>query len=264
MRIDGSDGITRAEHNTTRRDWFLYGALHGARREGSLQGPNAVARRYSSPMNAEHTSQASESSRSGHDRGQLLHSALAGLVASVPIPFLDAKLLAAMRGSTLRRIARHHHVSLSPEALKTLSTPSSLQARGRLARHAARWLIPRVGLPTAIASRVEAIYSTMILGILVERFLQSRRASLPAEITIEEALQLRTAIDAALSKGAFDAILGAPREVAAVWKESGHEDAPFWEQFIDRSLSAIVDAPIRSFDQIYRAFDEALAAGGHP
>ena len=99
-----------------------------------------------------------------------VYAAVTGLAGAIPVPMLDSVFSELARGAAMRRVARRHGVSLTPDARSVLSGPGTVRAtstdRGRLLKSA----IGSVLAPFRIASRLEDAFGTLFSAIVLDHF----------------------------------------------------------------------------------------------
>jgi hypothetical protein len=178
----------------------------------------------------------------------------------VPLPFVPDILMKRVRGALLHDLTSRHGLSLAPDARAVLvDGPTEKKAKSYLkqgAVFAASRVLRRFG-PLALVGPVRTALGTFVLGHLVQRYLETARVTRSARIDVEEARQLRRAIDQAL--------------VHALTTEgkASREDRPFaaedlrdpTTQVVDGVLISIASAPGWLVRRLEAAFDEIWSAG---
>jgi len=195
-----------------------------------------------------------------------VYAAVTGLAGAVPVPMLDGVLSELSRGAAMRRVARRHGVSLTPDARAVLAGPGTVHAtsteRGRLLKAA----LASVLAPFRVAARLEDALGTMLAAVLLDHFL--RRADRPDGVTLTEAeaRRVRSATEAAISAAGFDAIKTIPLGLWSILKDAfdallrvDAEGRSPLERFVDEVLDGLAEAPNDLVDTLTLHFDEALA-----
>lgn len=197
-----------------------------------------------------------------------VYATITGLAGAVPVPMLDSVLSELSRGAAMRRVAKRHGVTLTPDARAVLASPGTVRAtsteRGRLLKAALSSLLA----PFRIAARLEDAVGTLFAAVLLDHFL--RRSDRPdgATLTEAEARQVRAATELAISGAGFDALKSAPLGLWAILKDAldalmrpDPEGRSPLERFVDEVLDGLADAPNDLVDTLTLHFDEALARG---
>ena len=196
--------------------------------------------------------------RNGVGPGRVGTYAVLGAAAgSVPLPWLPDVLARRVRGALTQDIAARHGLSITLEARDLLAEPAGTEGPRGLGAQAMRFvtrrLLGRFG-PLGIVPPIRSGLETFVLGHLFARYLDTHRTERAARIDVEEARELRRAIDRAL-------VLAVSPEV------HGHVDAaprPAEElrdtvtQVVDGVLMSFAGAPEWMLRRIEAAFDEAI------
>ncbi len=195
-----------------------------------------------------------------------VYASAAGIVGFVPLPLVDELLGDLARGSAMRRVAARHNVSLLPEARELLSKPISRPRKnGRLLRS----IVSRLAAPLRIVSRVEDGATAFASARLLDHYLATSERRLGSAIHLEEAKEIRNAMQRALGETVVRAVRDAPasffRVVADVARGVTKEDderRTILERMMDTLLDAAAEAPPNVGDELVGRFEEALAARG--
>lgn len=188
------------------------------------------------------------------------YAVLGAAAGSVPLPWLPDALARRVRGALTQDIAARHGLSITLEARDLLAEPAGTEGPRGLGAQAMRFvtrrLLGRFG-PLGIVPPIRSGLETFVLGHLFARYLESHRTERAARIDVEEARELRRAIDRAL-------VLAVSPEV------HGHVDpAPRPSEELRDTVTQVVDGVLMSFAgapewmlrRIEAAFDEAIARG---
>jgi len=185
------------------------------------------------------------------------YAVLGAAAGSVPLPWLPDAFARRVRGALAQDIAARHGLSITLEARDLLAEPAGTEGpRGvgaQAMRFVTRRLLGRFG-PLGFVPPIRSGLETFVLGHLFARYLERLRTERAARIDIEEARELRRAIDRAL-------LLVMSPEV------HGHVDAPpsppeelrsTITQVVDGVLMAFAGAPEWMLRRVEAAFDEAI------
>ena len=186
------------------------------------------------------------------------YAALGAVAGSVPLPWLPDAFTRRVRGALTQDIAARHGLSITAEARDLLAEPAGTEGPrkkgGQAIRFVTRRLLGRFG-PLAIVPPIRSGLETFVLGHLFARYLESSRTERAARIDIEEARELRRAIDRALVlamspevHGAIDVAPRAPEELRDTVT-----------QVVDGVLMTFASAPEWMLRRIEAAFDDAVA-----
>lgn len=204
--------------------------------------------------------------RPGSD-GLAIYSVATGLVAALPVPFLDQWLTPAVRGSALRKVALRHGVRLTPEAREVLASAGGGDVRRRIEGRIARELFRQLLRPLRLATRFEDAIYTMAASILFDHYLRHRERPADQPVGRAEAARIRRAIEAAMVDGVWAGLRSGPdgvlRTVQAaagdVFRVDAEEGRTPVERLVDALLDGVADAPRGLFDRLTDAFDAAWA-----
>ncbi len=185
------------------------------------------------------------------------YAVLGAAAGSVPLPWLPDAMARRVRGALAQDLAGRHGLSITLEARELLTEPAGTEGpRGvgaQAMRFVTRRLLGRFG-PLGFVPPVRSGLETFVLGHLFARYLERLRTERAARIDVEEARELRRAIDRAL-------ILVVSPEV------HGHvESAPRPTEELRGTLTQVVDGVLMTFAsapewmlrRIEAAFDEAI------
>jgi hypothetical protein len=191
--------------------------------------------------------------------GRLGTYAVIGAAAgAVPLPWIPDAFARRVRGALAQDIAARYGLSITREARDLLAEPAGTEGpRGALAqatRFVTRRLLGRFG-PLGFVPPVRAGLETFVLGHLLARYLDGERTTRAARIDVEEARQLRRAIDRAL-------LLVVSPEVHApltLQPRPPEELRDAVTQLVDGVLMGFASAPEWLLRRLEAAFDEAVA-----
>jgi len=195
-----------------------------------------------------------------------VYAAVTGLAGAVPVPMLDSVLSELSRGAAMRRVAKRHGVTLTPDARSILSAPGSIHAtsteRGQLLKAA----IGSVLAPFRVAARIEDAFGTLFAAVLLDHFLRRPDRPPRAALTAAEARRVRSATEKAIGEAGFDAIKSVPagvfkiiRRAFDVLLDADPEGRSPIERFVDALLDGLADAPDDLVDTLTLHFDLAMA-----
>src|SRR5271163_1924240 len=126
---------------------------------------------------------------------------LGGVAGSVPLPWLPDALARRIRGALAQDIAARHGLSITLEARDLLSEPAGTEGprsvAGQAMRFVTRRLLGRFG-PLGLVPPIRSGLETFVLGHLFARYLDGLRTERAARIEVQEAREVRRAIDRAL------------------------------------------------------------------
>jgi hypothetical protein len=203
----------------------------------------------------------------GGAEGVLVYAALAGLLASLPVPLLDDLAVGLARGAALRRVARRHGVVLGREARDVLRAPHAASGGGVRERSGGlvRSLLRRAVAPMRALSRVEQVVGTVLAAVLLDHYL-ARRPRTAGCVGVAEARRVRAAIDEALSVGAVAVLRDLPSGLRTTLRTATDhaggvdpEGRRLLERLTDALMDALADAPAAAAERLRAAFDAALA-----
>jgi hypothetical protein len=185
------------------------------------------------------------------------YAALGAAAGSVPLPWIPDAFTRRVRGALAQDIAARHGLSITQEARELLSEPAGTEGpRGvgaQAMRFVTRRLLGRFG-PLGIVPPIRSGLETFVLGHLFARYLGGLRTERAVRIDVQEARELRRAIDRALVlvmspevHGHVDGAAHAPEELRDTVT-----------QVVDGVLMTFAGAPEWMLRRIEAAFDEAL------
>jgi hypothetical protein len=185
--------------------------------------------------------------------------AVLGVAAgSVPLPWLPDAIARRVRGALTQDIAARHGLSITLEARDLLAEPAGTEGPRSVGAQAMRFVtrrfLGRFG-PLSFIGPIRSGLETFILGHLFARYLERTRTERAARIDVEEARELRRAIDRALVllvspevHSHLDAVPRPPEELRGTIT-----------QVVDGVLMTFASAPEWMLRRIEAAFDEAIA-----
>jgi hypothetical protein len=192
-----------------------------------------------------------------------VYAAAAGFAAALPLPFVDALLAEAARGSAMRRVAARHGVRLTREARRVLSSPSPWEG-GRPLR-VVRSLVSRVLLPLRVANRIEDGLVAFASASLLEHYLVTADRRPGAPMVEAEARRVRRAMDEAAVEGLLRTLRRTPEGVGRLSRDlidavrgRDTEDRTPVERLIDGFLDVFADGPGELAGEVKARFDRAL------
>jgi hypothetical protein len=198
-----------------------------------------------------------------------VYAAAAGLAGAIPVPLLDGVLSELARGAAMRRVAKRHGVSLTPDARAILAGPGAFgptsSERGRLLKTA----LATVLAPFRIAARIEDALGTLFAAVLLDHFLRRPDRPRGAALTEAEARRVRAAIERSIATAGFDVIKTVPvglwrvvqNGVTSMVRVDQESRSPL-ERLVDAILDSAADAPDELVDTLIHHFEEALADDG--
>jgi uncharacterized protein (DUF697 family) len=187
------------------------------------------------------------------------YTALGAASGVVPLPWVPGAIVRRVRGALVHDLTARHGLSITPEARKLLVAGASVEGGVRSwleqgVTYGLTRVLARLG-PLALLGPVRTAFGTVVLGHLLERYLETARLVRSARIDVDEARRVRRAIDQAL--------------IFALTTEGrgAHESPPFapedlrdqTTQIIDGVLLSIASAPGWLVRRLEAAFDETLA-----
>jgi hypothetical protein len=191
--------------------------------------------------------------------GRLGTFALLGAAAgSVPLPWVPDALTRRVRGALAQDVVARRGLSLTVEARGVFAEPAGIEGPRGIAGQALKFLSRKVLVrfgPLAMFPTVRAGVYTYVLGHLLARYLDTARRDRSIRVDVEEARQVRTAIDRALFH-AITAELEAPRERFDEPPEDLRDDVT---QIVDGLLIATAGVPAWLLTRLEVAFDEVVA-----
>jgi hypothetical protein len=186
------------------------------------------------------------------------YAALGAVASSVPIPWVPDLLARRVRGALTADLAARHGLSVTSEARDILCEPAGTEGPRGMGAQAMRFFVRRVlgrfG-PLAIFPTVRSAIETFVLGHLFARYLDTARIERAARIDVEEARQVRLAIDKALAL-ALSPEMRSSIDVAPRPPEELRDGVT---QMIDGLLMTFASAPEWVLKRLEAAFDEAIA-----
>jgi hypothetical protein len=192
-----------------------------------------------------------------------VYAAAAGLAAALPLPFVDALLAEAARGSAMRRVAARHGVRLTRDARRVLASPSEWEG-GRPLR-IVRSVVSRVLLPLRVANRLEDGLVAFASASLLDHYLATAERRPGAPMVEAEARRVRRAMDEASVEGLVGTLRRTPdgvgrltRDVLGAFRAEDTEDRTPVERVIDGLLDAFADGPGELVAEVKARFDRAL------
>ena len=186
------------------------------------------------------------------------YAVLGAAAGSVPLPWIPDALTRRVRGALTQDIAARHGLSITLEARDLLAEPAGTEGPRGVGAQAMRFVTRRVlgrfG-PLGFVPPIRSGLETFVLGHLFARYVETQRTERAARIDVEEARELRRAIDRALVlavspevHGHVDASPGASEELRDTVT-----------QLVDGVLMRFAGAPEWMLRRIEAAFDEAIA-----
>lgn len=201
--------------------------------------------------------------------GVEVYAAVAGLAATVPVPFLDAMLARLARGSAMRRVAARRGVRLTPEARIVLARPGLAAPLGSAPARLLRTAFTRALAPVRFASRLEDATATFLASRMLDHYLATADRRPGAPMGEREASAVRAAMEQAWADSGLEALRTVPVGVADLIARAGKaalqldaEGRGPVERFVDALLDGAADAPSDLAQRMRDHFDAALAAHG--
>jgi hypothetical protein len=210
---------------------------------------------------------APERERSGrpvHDGRLGVYAALGGYAGTIAIPWVPIAVLKRIRGALLNDLATGHGLSLTREAREMLSEPRApKQARGLALRalriagnEVASRALKALG-PVGLFLPLRGAVQTYVLGRLFDRYLEQRGADQGFVIDVQEAAQIRAAIDGALARAVTVDVMA---RTAGVGSEDDLDPTAAW---VDRALQRVARVPSRLTRRLDAGFDDLIAHDGN-
>ncbi len=167
-----------------------------------------------------------------------------------------------VRGALAQDLASRHGLSLSLEARRVLSEPSSRRESSGLVPGLMRYfgvrlvvrVLTRFG-PVRMVWPLRNALNTFALGHLFERYLFVARAERAVRIDAEEARRLRRAMDGAIGRAI--SIKSPPSDPPSAVDDHREEVTAF----VDGLIGLAAEVPNRLLHRLDAAFDELLASG---
>jgi hypothetical protein len=185
------------------------------------------------------------------------YAVLGAAAGSVPLPWLPDAFTRRVRGALAQDIAARHGLSITLEARDLLAEPAGTEGPrsfgGQAMRFVTRRLLGRFG-PLAVVPPIRSGLETFVLGHLLARYLGGLRTERAVRIDVQEARDLRRAIDRAL-------VLAVSPDVHAPGDGVPHapeELRDTFTQVVDGVLMTFASAPEWMLRRIEAAFDEAM------
>src|SRR5271170_5741091 len=129
------------------------------------------------------------------------YAALGAAAGSVPLPWLPDAFARRVRGALAQDLAARHGLSITREARDLLSEPAGTEGPRSVGAQAMRFvtrrLLGRFG-PLGFVPPIRSGLETFVLGHLFARYLDGLRTERAARIDVQEAREVRRAIDRAL------------------------------------------------------------------
>jgi hypothetical protein len=186
------------------------------------------------------------------------YAVLGAAAGSVPLPWLPDAFARRVRGALAQDIASRHGLSITLEARDLLAEPAGIEGprgvAGQAMRFVTRRLLGRFG-PLGFVPPVRSGLETFVLGHLFARYLEGARTERAARIDVEEARELRRAIDRALVLAVSPEVHGQ----VALAPRPPEELRDTVTQVVDGVLMTFAGAPEWILRRIEAAFDEAIA-----
>lgn len=187
------------------------------------------------------------------------YTVLGAATGLVPLPFLPDVAVRRIRGALVHDLTARHGLSVTPEARKILVEPSGAEGPRSYLSQGLKFglgrVLGRLG-PLSLLSPVRTAFGTFALGHLLERYLDTARASRSVRIDIEEAKRIRRAIDQAFIY-AITTPARTSREDPPIPPEDLRDQTT---QIIDGFVITVASAPSFVMRRLEAAFDETLAS----
>jgi hypothetical protein len=188
-----------------------------------------------------------------------VYAALGAGIAAVPVPWLPDSLVRRVRGAMVHDIAVRHGLSLTRDAREVLSEPLGPDGPRSLLSQAARFLGARYAVrtltrfgPLAMVWPARAALRTFALGHLFDRYLELSRVERAVRVDVEEARQIRLAIDGALLRALTVDTAARPEPTTIDDQRDGVT------ALIDGLLGVAAGVPERLLQRLDAAFDDLL------
>jgi hypothetical protein len=195
------------------------------------------------------------------DAGRLgIYAAMGASAGAVPLPWIPDALARRVRGALVRDVAVRHGLSLGADARDALAEPAGPNGHRGMVRQALRFLGVKLAMraltglgPVGLFRPLRAALHTYVLGHLFDRYLHRHRTTRDVRLYVEEARQVRVAIDRALLRTLTVDVdpLGAPGNV-----DDARDGAT---AFIDGLLSLAAGVPEQLMRRLDAAFDDIVA-----
>jgi hypothetical protein len=199
-----------------------------------------------------------------HDGRLGVYAALGGYAGTIPLPWVPIAVLKRIRGALLNDLATGRGLSLTEEAREMLSEPRRPKQGRRLAMRALRIAGEEVASralktlgPIGLFLPLSGAVQTYVLGRLFDRYLEQRGADHGFVIDVEEAAQIRAAIDGALARALTVQV--AARD-PGVGNEDDLDPAAAW---VDRALQRVARVPSRLTRRLDAGFDDLIEHDGY-
>jgi len=202
--------------------------------------------------------------RAGEGLG--VYSVASGLVAALPVPFVDQWLTPAVRGSALRRVAQRHNVPFTPAGREVLSAVGGGDVRRRIEGRVAREVFRQLLRPLRLVTRFEDGLYTLASAQLLDHYLRTADRAPGAPLDALEAERIRGAMETAMVEGLWSGVRAGPDGVLqtvrkafdAVTTPDEIEQRGPVERLLDAVLEGAADGPAGLGGKLEDAFDPAL------
>jgi hypothetical protein len=185
------------------------------------------------------------------------YAVLGAVAGAVPLPWIPDAFTRRVRGALVQDLAARHGLSITREARDILAEPAGTEGPRSLGAQAMRFVtrrfLGRFG-PLAFVPPVRGALETFVLGHLFARYLEGARLERAARIDVEEARELRRAIDRALVLAVSPDVHTALDTV----QRPAEELRDTVTQVVDGVLMSFASAPEWVLRRIEGAFDEAV------
>jgi hypothetical protein len=199
------------------------------------------------------------SGRPVHDGRLGVYAALGGYAGTIPLPWVPIAVLKRIRGALLNDLATGRGLSLTGEAREMLSEPrrpKRAQGLGMRALRIAGDEVASFALKTLAPIRLflplRGAVQTYVLGRLFDRYLGQRGADRGFVIDVEEAAQIRAAIDGSLARAVTV-------RNAGIGNEDDLDPAAEW---LDRALQRVARVPSHLTRRLDAGFDDLIEHDG--
>ncbi len=213
---------------------------------------------HSAPISGDMAEAPKASSRHVYDGRLGVYAALGGYARSIPLPWVPTVILQRVRGALLSDLAAGYGLSLTDAARALLSDPRGPKPNRALAMQALLMAGDRVAArtlkalgPIGLFLPLRGAVQTYILGRLFDRYLARRATDRGLIVDVEEASQVRMAIDGALVRAVTLAVnlgLGSGPE----------DDVDPIAPWVDRTLQRAARVPSRLTRRLDAGFDDLL------
>jgi uncharacterized protein (DUF697 family) len=186
------------------------------------------------------------------------YTVLGGVIGVVPLPWIPNAMARRVRGALIHDLASRHGLSLTPEARKVLVEPGGAEGPKGVVSQGISFALTRVlgrlG-PLAAVAPIRTGLGTIVLGPLLQRYLDGARSVRAVRIDVEEARKVRRAIDQAL----LYALTTEPKtkEEIPIPPEDLRDQTT---QIVDGVIISMANLPGWFVRRLDAAFDEVLAA----